>query len=272
MPEPEYVLGHSNRELRRLSLQSEFWGDATVELLHRAGLAEGMRVLDLGCGGGDVSLLAACVVGPSGTVVGVDRSAEAIETARRRAEVAKVTNVEFHLATIEGFLDAKPFDAMIGRFVLMYFSDPVTILQRLLPLVKPNGIVAFLEMDMVAARTVPRVEFVDTTLDWVRQAFSRANLPLDIASRVWRVFEQAGLTQSSMFARQNIEASPPSVASRYIAETVRSLLPTMERLGVATAEQVNIETLAERLQEAAAEQHATVLSPLAVGTWSRVRA
>jgi ubiquinone/menaquinone biosynthesis C-methylase UbiE len=272
MPEPEYLLGHSDRELRRLSLQAEFWGDATRELLQRAGLAAGMRVLDLGCGPGDVTLLAARLVEPSGTVVGVDRSAEAIETARRRAEAAKITNADFQLATIEGFLDAKPFDAMIGRFVLMYFTDPVTILKRLLPLVKPGGIVAFMEMDMVAARTVPPVEFVDTTVDWVRQTFSRAGLPIDMASRVWRVFDQAGLTQSSMFARQNVEASPPAIASRYIAETVRSLLPMMERLGVTSAAQVDIETLAERLQQAAADRHATVLSPLAVGTWSRVRA
>jgi hypothetical protein len=154
----------------------------------------------------------------------------------------------------------------------MYFTDPVTILKRLLPLVKPGGIVAFMEMDMVAARTVPPVEFVDTTVDWVRQTFSRAGLPIDMASRVWRVFDQAGLTQSSMFARQNVEASPPAIASRYIAETVRSLLPMMERLGVTSAAQVDIETLAERLQQAAADRHATVLSPLAVGTWSRVRA
>jgi len=270
MPEPEYVLGHSQRELRRLSLQAEFWGDATLELLQRAGLAAGMRVLDLGCGPGDVTLLAARVVGPSGTVVGVDRSAEAIETARRRAAAANVTNVDFQLASIEGFLDAKPFDAMIGRFVLTYFSDPATILQRLVPLVKPGGIVAFLEMDLVAARSVPPVELVDTVVGWLRDTFVRGGVHIDLAARVWRVFEQAGLTQASMFARQNVEASPPAIASRYIAETVRSLLPMMERLGVATAEQVDIETLAERLQQAAAEQHATVLSPLAVGTWSRV--
>jgi ubiquinone/menaquinone biosynthesis C-methylase UbiE len=271
MTEPEYVLGHSDRELRRLSLQSEFWGAATLELLQRAGLAAGMRVLDLGCGPGDVTLLASRLVGPAGTVVGVDRSAEAIETARRRAAAGKVTNVDFQLASIEAFLDAKAFDAMIGRFVLMYFGDPVTILKRLLPLVKPGGIVAFLEMDLVASRSAPRVEFVDTVVGWLRETFVRGGVQIDLAARVWRVFEQAGLTPASMFARQNIEAAPPVRASRYIAETVRSLLPVMERLQVATAEQVDIETLAERLQQAASEQHATLLSPLAVGTWSRVR-
>ena len=270
-PTPEYVLGHSERELQRLALQAEYWNDATLELLHRSGITTGMRVLDLGCGAGDVCLLAAKVVGPSGSIVGVDRSAEAIETARRRASAVGVTNVEYQMASIEAFLDSEPFDAMIGRFVLMYSADPAMVLERLLPLVKPGGIVAFLEMDMVAARTVPPVAFVGTVVDWLRETFRRGAIPIDLAPQVWRILQAAGLADPAMIVRSKVEPAPAPAGTVYVAETVRSLLPMMERLGVATAAEVDIDTLAARLQHALDEQQAAMLSPLVVGTWSRVR-
>jgi tRNA A58 N-methylase Trm61 len=75
----EYVLGHSARELERLRRQAELVNPNTRQYLIEAGIAPGMRVLDVGSGAGDVAFLAAELVGPSGQVVGVDRSLNAIE-------------------------------------------------------------------------------------------------------------------------------------------------------------------------------------------------
>ena len=66
---PDYVLGHSEDELKRLIDQARFFGDLTAQVLHLAGLGPGMRVLDVGCGAGDVSFLAASIVGPQGVVI-----------------------------------------------------------------------------------------------------------------------------------------------------------------------------------------------------------
>ena len=71
-----YILGHDPGELDRLIAQARFFGDLTEEVLRRAGVGPGMRVLDVGCGTGDVSFLAARLVGPTGSVLGVDRSAD----------------------------------------------------------------------------------------------------------------------------------------------------------------------------------------------------
>ena len=187
-PNPEYVLGDGQRELQRLALQAQFWGGATLELLKRARIGPGMRVLDLGCGAGDVSLLAATLVGSSGSIVGIDRSPAAVEAARAKVEAAALANVEFHVAAIEDFAADRPFDALIGRFVLMYFSDPVATLRQLLPLVRSRGVVAFLEMDIDAARTVPRVAVVETALERLRDTFRRAGIPVDFGPQVWRIF------------------------------------------------------------------------------------
>ena len=71
-----YVLGHAKTEVQRLLLQGRLHDEFTEHAMHLAGLRPGMRVLDVGCGPGDVSLIAARLVGPTGTVLGVDAAAE----------------------------------------------------------------------------------------------------------------------------------------------------------------------------------------------------
>jgi SAM-dependent methyltransferase len=267
---PEYVLGHGKSELERLTLQAEYWGDATLDLLQGAGIAPGMRLLDLGCGAGDVSLLAGALVGPSGTVVGIDRSVEAIAAATERARAAGATQIRFEQAHVEEYEASPPFDGVIGRFVLLYLADPAVTLRRLLKLLRPGGVIAFLEMDMTVCRSLPSIPLVDQAVYWLRETFRRGRVPLDLGPQVWRVFRDVGLPDASLIVRWKAEPAPALAGSRYLADTLRSLLPMMERLGVASASEVGIETLAVRLQEAFTAAQATMLPPSVTGTWSRV--
>src|SRR6185436_5750570 len=109
-----YVCGHSSRELSRLQLQGAFFEPITRRVFEAAGIARGMRVLDIGCGAGDVSLLAADLVGPEGLVVGIDRASAAIEVACARAESAARRNVEFRQHDVESLPDGAAFDAVVG--------------------------------------------------------------------------------------------------------------------------------------------------------------
>lgn len=267
---PEYVLGHSENELQRLTLQGQYWGEATLELLQRAGIGHGMRLLDAGCGPGDVSILAATLAGPSGSVVGIDRSADAVTAATARAAAAGLANVRFEVADLEEYDSPQRFDGIIGRFVLLYFPDPGAVLRRLLRLVHPGGIAAFLEMDMTVSRAAPHVDIVQQSLDRLRETFRRARVPLDLGPQVWRSFHAAGMPDPSLMVRWKADPAPALATTRYLAETIRSLLPMMERLGVATAAEVGIETLATRLQDALVAEQATLLPPCVVGCWSRV--
>ena len=95
MPDVDYILGHSPAEIRRLKLQADILKPISERLLREAGVAPGMRVLDLGCGAGDVALLAAEMVGPNGAVVGIDRNGDALSAACSRARGAGHANVEF---------------------------------------------------------------------------------------------------------------------------------------------------------------------------------
>src|SRR5215510_7074492 len=89
-----YVMGHDDRERRRLRLQASILNPLTEQLFHRAGISSGMRVLDIGCGVGDVSLLAGRLVGPSGSVTSVDIDQAALTTLEARAVAERMTHIE----------------------------------------------------------------------------------------------------------------------------------------------------------------------------------
>ncbi|HUF31171.1 MAG TPA: class I SAM-dependent methyltransferase [Gemmatimonadaceae bacterium] len=267
---PVYTLGHGERELRRLAMQAEYWGDFTLDVLRRAGLGAGMRVLDLGSGAGDVSMLAASLVGPGGHVLGVDRSPESVERAALRASASELANVEFIAADIGSFDPPGTYDAIIGRYVLMYFADPAAVLSRLTRSVRPGGIVAFMEADLVSARSVPPVSLIDDTLDLVRETFRRAGAALDLGPRLWRVFRAVGVERPEIVVGARADPAPAEAATELLAETTRSLLIMMERLGVRAAADMEIDTLAERFRGALLDHQATLILPNVVGTYGRL--
>jgi ubiquinone/menaquinone biosynthesis C-methylase UbiE len=106
-PKSEYVLGHSQREIRRLMLQAAILRSVTERLLRGAGISQGMRVLEMGCGAGDVAMLVAELVGPSGSIVAIDRNEEVIAVARERARTAKLHNVDFRIGVSSFFRENK---------------------------------------------------------------------------------------------------------------------------------------------------------------------
>jgi SAM-dependent methyltransferase len=268
-PSRSYVLGHSGDELQRLIEQGQFFGGLTASVLQSAGIGGGMRVLDIGCGVGDVSFLAARLVGPSGEVIGVDRSAEAAALATHRASEAGLTNVRFVTQDVADLRLDAPVDALIGRLVLMYFADPAVMLRRLLSLVKPGGIVAFQELDMDGARSEPPCPLFETAVARIRDAFARAGCDPRTGLKLARIFQEAGLPAPRMILGARVEAAPDSPIYDQVANVTRSLQPLMERLGVATAADIGIDTLADRIREEAQALNATLVSPSLVGAWTQ---
>ncbi len=95
MDDTDYAFGRSRAEYERLIEQAELFRPLTERMLLAAGITRGMQVLDVGCGVGDVSFLVAALVGPEGSVVGVDLDAEALKLAEVRRTAQGITNVEF---------------------------------------------------------------------------------------------------------------------------------------------------------------------------------
>lgn len=266
----DYPLGHSDAELHRLRVQAELLDDLTEDLLRRAGVAAGMHVLDLGSGAGDVALLAARLVGPTGRVLGVDRAAEAVATARRRAAPAGSATLSFEVAEVAELAIDGRFDVVVGRLVLAYLADPVQALRRAAAHLRPAGMLVVQEIDLSTARSQPHVALYHRCLDWIQEVFRRSGLVVNSGERLHRAFRDAGLPAPRMIASARADAGRTAPIYDYIAATVRSLLPSMCRLGVATEAEVDVETLAERLRREATEADALVVAPSFVGAWARV--
>src|SRR5262245_52497819 len=93
--ETVYILATGAHDLERLRLLNDLYGPASERLLRQAGLAEGARVAEIGCGVGNMTCWIAQQVGASGAVVGIDKSPAQVEQARRQADERGLTNVTF---------------------------------------------------------------------------------------------------------------------------------------------------------------------------------
>lgn len=269
-PHP-YALGYSESEFKRLEQQGALYRDLTEDIMRKAGLGPGMRVLDIGCGVGDVSLLAGELVGPSGLVLGVDRSAEAVETASARAARAGRDRwVRFAAAELDVFFTHERFDAIIGRLILMYLPDPSATLRRLTTRLRPGGIVAFQEMAVTLIHSVPAGPQFRRCTGWVSDALERGGFEIEMGGKLFATYVAAGLPAPQMIATARVEAGPASPVYDYMAATVRSLIPAIERLGVATADEIEIDTLAPRLRKEALDNSACIMLPPLVGAWTRM--
>ncbi len=269
MPRAEtvYVLGSSAHEHKRLMVQADRLAPFTRRFLLAAGIAPGMRVLDVGCGAGDVALLAAELVGPTGAVVGVDRDPGVLAVACERATAnpwATFVQADFRALPVEGL-----FDAVIGRCVLAHQADPVAALRSLLPHLRPGGIVAFQEPDMDHAAAVPPLPTFDRATGWIRATFARGGGHPRMGTELFATFAAAGLPAPTMQFDARIGGGPDDPAYDRIAAVVRSLLPKMEEWGIATADEVRIETLADRLRAEAVAAGAVITSPACIGAWVR---
>ena len=220
--------------------------DITRRMLVDAAIMPGMRVLDLGCGRGDVAMLVADLVGSEGQVLGVDRDESAVAHARQRAQDAGRSNLQFVVADIDTFgSEIAPFDALTTRRTLMYLADPAATLRRIATLLKPGAIVAVQEHDF---RMVPA---------------STSELPLHrkVNQWMWRTVEAEGANicmgfdLAPTFARAGLELETLRVEA--IAQTptahfpigllARAMLPRVVASGVATADEIEPDTLDRRL-------------------------
>lgn len=134
--------------------------DITEDVLSRSGIVRGMHVLDLGCGTGDASLRIAKLVGPSGLVVGVDRSTEAIDLANKHATVdGQCYWTRFIAADPENFVSPKPFDAVVARLTPLRQRVSGAISLRLASHVRPGGLVVFASCTSASRRPEPGQSF-----------------------------------------------------------------------------------------------------------------
>jgi ubiquinone/menaquinone biosynthesis C-methylase UbiE len=270
MSNPAYVLGSSPRELSRLSLQGQIIRPITERLLRQLGIREGLRVLDLGCGAGDVSMLAAEMVGPAGSVIGIDQSVEAIGRAEARVRASGYQQVSFCVSSVEEFSSAELFDVVIGRYVLIHQPSPSDFLRAARRHVRPGGVIGFHEIschhELYSLPKAPLFQRMAKLLKIGASAFPS----YDAAGRLLEHFGAAGLPHPELFAEMPVGGGVDSPLYAWMAETVRSLMPLLVKQGVTSEEELAIDTLEERLRSQVVKTRSQLVCPPQVCAWARL--
>jgi ubiquinone/menaquinone biosynthesis C-methylase UbiE len=265
-----YVLGHTQGELRRLAIQAALIDPITRRFVREGGITEGMRVLDIGSGGGHVAFLVADLVGSAGHVVGVDQSPTAVAAATADAQARSLGNVEFRAGNPAEMVFDRPFDAVVGRFVLQFQADPVSMLKNVARHVRPGGPVVFHELAWSGIWSFPPTPLHDRCCAWAMEAIRRSGTETLMGLKLYSTFVAAGLPEPTMRMEAVIAAGAQAWPMlEQVAGLVESLVPAMERFGVATVEEIGSESLLERLLDEARSAESVIFGRLQVGCWSR---
>ncbi len=269
-PGPSYGPGHADHELERLKVQARLIEPITRRWLVESGIEVGMRVLDVGSGVGDVALLAAELVGAAGEVIGTDRVGAPLTVATERAR-ARSVNARFVEGDPSEMNFDGPFDAIVGRYVLMYQADPAAMVRKLVARVRPGGVVMFHEPYRDGVRSFPPVPTYDRGWQLVDDAFRGTGADPIVGVKLHAVFVAAGLPAPTMRMESVIAGGADcSDHIHFEVDPVRTLLPQMERLGLATAAEIDIDSYAARVREELLTTGGVIIGRSEVGAWARV--
>lgn len=242
--------------------------DFTTRLLQDAQIGPGMRVLEVGCGSGEVSGLLARLVEHDGAVVAVDQAEGPLQQARARTFPHPAAQPAF----IVGDLHALPaslglFDAIVGRRVLMYQADAVRAVRAMARHLLPGGVMVFQEHDstLTPASREP-FPLHRKAQRWLQRMLVCEGADLHIGFNLQPIFSQAGLQVEDLRAEAVLQTPGQPYA---LGEIVRACLPRILAHGVATARQVGIETLQARLDAERQASAQVYMGDLAFGVVAR---
>jgi SAM-dependent methyltransferase len=264
----DYALGYTDAEQDRLIQQAALIAPYTERLFREAGIGVGHRVLDLGSGMGDVSMLVARLVGASGEVVGIERDATSIERAQARVAAAGLRNVSFLNTDVNKIVIDQPFDAAVGRFILMFLPDPVSVLRSVARLVRPGGVLAFQEPSWIPMLALgDRVPLWSCVLRSIHETILRSGANPEMGLALYPIFQEVGLPAPKTHLEIPLGSDEGFI--RVISDLVCSLRPLAHRHNVSLEELGDPNTLRNRIcAEITAANTVVSVVPL-LGAWSR---
>jgi SAM-dependent methyltransferase len=264
-PSEQYILATGGKEVERLRLLQEVYGPNSEALLRRAGLREGLRVVEIGCGSGNVACWLAQQVGASGSVVGIDNSPDQIDQARAQAKARGINNVDFQVGDANSLaLPEGTFDLAYARLILMHLARPGEALKRMRRLVRPGGHVACEEMDLSCWICDPPSDLVRRFYELNVTLGERHGGHFRLGPSLPRLFLEAG------FANPQVGANFPFALSgeqkRLLELTFLEFGPELVREKLAT--QPEVDAIAAELARVAADGSTLLGFPLLVQVWA----
>lgn len=267
-PSSSYLLGSTDTEHARLIRQAAILNPFTESLFRDAGIGRADRVLDIGSGLGDVAMLAARLVGPEGTVVGVDYDVNTIAKAKTRVGEAGLKNVTFTHSDVAQVASTEVFDAVVGRLILEFVPDACAVVSSLSKLLRPGGVLIlqdacwgpFLQL---TSQLPLRLECASL----IHRAFQQSGANMDMELVLYRSFVDAGLPTPNMRVEVPLGGDP--AFARWVYDLLCSLRPRLREHNVPCDMLGDFSTLLQRLEAEASNARALGACIGLVGAWSR---
>lgn len=229
-----YVLRRGAEEVARLRMQAAAWQADSAALLDRIGVGPGWRCLDLACGVGGITDLLSHRVGPTGKVVGLDLDAGTLEAAREWAGGLGLVNVEF----VQGDayrtgLPRESFDLVHVRFLLTTVGGDAELVPEALALVRPGGVLALQEADVVTLSCAPPHPAWDRLKDAFIGLFRKIGADPFAGRRLFGMLRRAGL-EDVRFQPAILGFRHEDTMARFMPETAAAMRRAIRDAGLLT--------------------------------------
>ncbi|MFN8444087.1 MAG: methyltransferase domain-containing protein [Caldilineaceae bacterium] len=263
-----YLLGYRQAEQERLERQALELARESSWLFDEIGIQPGSRVVEIGCGPRGCLDLLSARVGANGKVIGIERSAEQVERARKFVADNHLMNTEVLCADghATGFPEAS-FDVATARLVLVNVPKPESLVKEMVRLVRPGGTVALHEADSTTQRYDPPLP-AQTRLLQVLNAYAEMNdIDRSIGLKLPRMLRKAGLVE--IHVNPFVHIYPPGHGRRTLLlefiENARSGILGKNLIG-----KIELDELTATLKDHLDDPETLVLSSVFIQSWGRV--
>ena len=219
---------------RLLLLARERWPD-THALLEQAGISAGMRCIDIGCGGGQVTMEIARLVAPGGTVIGIDADEVKLAMARQAAAQRQLANVEFTARDVRDWNEPGSYDVVYSRFLLQHLSQPESLLRRMWAAVAVGGVLIVEDADFDGWCCDPANEGFELFLDTYRRVLASRGGDHAIGRKLYRYFLAAGIPDPQVILVQPVHQGEAKMLAWL---TLEATADAMISEGLATPDQI----------------------------------
>jgi SAM-dependent methyltransferase len=260
-----YVLATGEQAVRRLHILHDIYSPAGRRVLLKAGLTKGMRVVDFGCGVGVVTRMLAEMVGPSGTVTGIDVNGAQLEQASELCASSGLMNTRFIEAdACSTRLPRDSFDLVYCRFLLLHLPHPEACLQEMRAVLRPGGILLVEDGDLASAASVPPSP-IDAFADLFCRLGPARGVDYSLARNLYHLVVNAG------FADVDIEIHQPATVRGqnrvFLKWSVEEAGPALVEAGIVTPDE--LEQTLSGMQRAVEDPNVLILSPRMSLVWGR---
>lgn len=265
MKDRDYIIEGGTTGRERLRLLSEVMGPGNHALLTEVGIPSGANCVDLGCGGGDVTVELARVAGPTGSALGVDRDAAVLDIARMEATELGLANVRFEFHDVTTWKPAEKFDVVYSRFLLTHLADPGSVLRSAYSYLRPGGMIVLEDIDYRGHFAEPQCPALQRSVELYSASARNRGADPDIGPRLPALLRDAGYQdiQVRMFHPIAMEGG----IKLLICVTLEAIADTVLADGLAT--RAELQQTIDELTAFARDRNTVLGGPRVFQVWGR---